>query len=308
MSIWIIFIILLIIICITGIVTGYYFSLIIARPICRSYEETYYCTKGREPKVIETYNKLKKEKVSIDSVYGYKLNGIFFPNRKVDKVVILSHGVTSNLWNMLKYGFAYIPKGFSILAYDHRYHGLSEGKSVSYGYYEKYDLKACVDWLRNRYGNNIKIGLHGESMGSAIIIEYLGLYDDVEFCVDTCGYTDFREEAKFILRQDFNIKLDIIQNYIIIFSSIINKIKYGWSFKQVSPIKSIKNTKTPLLLIHGREDTVVPFDMCEKIFNAKKYGIKDKYEVKKAKHTTTLDSDEKSYIDHLYRFLESVGI
>lgn len=308
MSIWIIFIILFIIICVTGIVTGYYFSLIIARPICRSYEEVYYCTKGREPKVIETYDKLKKEKLSIDSIYGYKLNAIFFPNKNVDKVVILSHGVTSNLWNMLKYGFAYIPKGFSILAYDHRYHGLSEGESVSYGYYEKYDLKACVDWLRNRYGKDIKIGLHGESMGSAIIIEYLGLYDDVAFCVDTCGYTDFREEAKFILREDFNIKLDIIQNYIIIFASIINKIKYGWSFKQVSPIKSIENTKTPLLLIHGREDTVVPFDMCKKIFDAKKYGIKDKYEVEKAKHTTTLDSDEKSYIDHLYRFLDSIGI
>ncbi len=299
-------IIIAIIAIIIGFGTGYYFSKRVTNPKITSYEENYNKEKKAHPNVIKTYERLKKEEVSIDSVYGYKLHGIFFPNKNIDKVVILSHGITENLWDMLKYGFLYIPRGFSILAYDHRYHGLSGGKDTSVGYYEKDDLKACVDWVRNKYGKNIIIGLHGESMGSAIVVEYLGMYDDVQFAVDNCGFTCFIDEAKFVLKKYFNIKLNIAQSFIIFFASIVTKMRFGWSFNQVSPITSIQKTKTPMLFIHGHGDKVVPSEMCEAIFEAKKYGIKDKFEVQNANHTDALDKDKVGYVNHLNKFLDSL--
>ena len=140
--------VIIIIVNITGFVVGYYFSKRITNPKTTSYEEHYNNEKKFHPDVIKTYEEIEKEEVSIDSVYGYKLHGIFFPNKTVDKVIILSHGITANLWDMLKYGFLYIPRGFSILAYDHRYHGLSGGKNTSLGYYEK-DDRAVDSHIKN---------------------------------------------------------------------------------------------------------------------------------------------------------------
>lgn len=301
-------IIVALIVIIVGFGTGYYFSKRVTNPKVTGYEENYNKEKKANPKVIKKYEELKKEEVSIDSLYGYNIHGIFFPNKKVDKVVILSHGITANLWDMLKYGFLYIPRGFSILAYDHRYHGLSGGKNTSVGYYEKDDLKACVDWVRNKYGKDTKIGLHGESMGSAIVVEYLGMYDDVEFAVDNCGFTSFVDEAKFLLKKYCNVRLNIAQSFIIYFASIVTKIRCGWRFNQVEPIHAIKNVKTPMLFIHGECDKIVPCEMCKAIFDAKQYGIKDKFEVKKASHTDALDKDKEGYITHLNKFLDSVGM
>ena len=209
---------------------------------------------------------------------------------------------------MLKYGFLYIPRGFSILAYDHRYHGLSGGKNTSLGYYEKDDLKSCVDWIRKNYGKDTKIGIHGESMGSAIVVEYLGVYDDVEFAVDNCGFTSFVEEAKFLLNKYCHINSNMLQRFVIFFASKVTKLRCGWSFNQVEPIRSIKNVKTPILFIHGDCDNIVPCQMCKAIFDAKQYGIKDKFEVKDADHTNALDKDKYGYINHLNKFLDSVGI
>lgn len=304
----IVIIILALIIIIIGFGVGYYFSKRITNPHVTGYKENYQKEKKAHPNVIKKFDELKKEEVSIDSIYGYKLHGIFFPNKNIDKVVILSHGITANLWDMLKYGFLYIPRGFSILAYDHRYHGLSGGDNTSVGYYEKDDLKSCVDWVRNKYGKGVKIGLHGESMGSAIVVEYLGMYDDVQFAVDNCGFTSFVDEAKYLIKKYCNIKLNIAQTFIIFFASIITKIRCGWKFDQIEPVHAIKNVKTPMLFVHGNCDKIVPCEMCKAIFNAKEYGIKDKLEVKDASHTDALDKDKEGYINHLNKFLDTVGM
>lgn len=304
----VIIITIVLILIITGIAVGYYFSKRITNPKMNTYEEHYNEEKKYHPDVIKTYEKIEKEEVSINSVYGYKLHGIFFPNKRVDKVVILSHGITANLWDMLKYGFLYIPRGFSVLAYDHRYHGLSGGKNTSLGYYEKEDLRSWVSWIRNKYGKDTKIGIHGESMGSAIVVEYLGKYDDLDFAVDNCGFTSFVEEGKFLLKKYCHIKLNILQSFIIFFASKITKLRCGWSFNEVEPIRDIKNVKTPMLFIHGDCDKIVPYHMCKDIFEAKQYGIKDKFEVKGAGHTDGLDKDKEGYVEHLNKFLDLVGM
>lgn len=162
--------------------------------------------------------------------------------------------------------------------------------------------------MKNKYGKDVKIGLHGESMGSAIIVEYLGIYDDVQFAVDNCGFTSFVDEGKFILKKYFNIKLNILQNFIIYFASIITKLRCGWSFNQIEPINSIKNIQTPMLFIHGDCDKIVPCEMCKSIFDAKKLGVKDKFEVKDASHTDSLDKDRDGYINHLNKFLDSINM
>lgn len=141
-----------------------------------------------------------------------------------------------------------------------------------------------------------------------VSIEYLGIYDDVEFAVDNCGFTSFVEEAKFLLNKYCHINSNMLQRFVIFFASKVTKLRCGWSFNQVEPIRSIKNVKTPILFIHGDCDNIVPCQMCKAIFDAKQYGIKEKFEVKDADHTNALDKDKYGYINHLNKFLDSVSI
>ena len=63
------------------------------------------------------------------------------------------------------------------------------GKTTSYGYYEKHDLKSVVDWLKSRFGTNITLGIHGESMGAATLLQYAGLVEDgADFYIADCPF------------------------------------------------------------------------------------------------------------------------
>ncbi|MGQ0453143.1 alpha/beta hydrolase, partial [Bacillus sp. SS-TM] len=100
---------------------------------------------------------------------------------------IQSIGETVNKINSVKYANLFLKRGYNVLIYDHRRHGKTGGKTTSYGYYEKHDLKSVVDWLKNRFGTNITLGIHGESMGAATLLQYAGLVEDgADFYIADC--------------------------------------------------------------------------------------------------------------------------
>ncbi|WP_342461773.1 prolyl oligopeptidase family serine peptidase [Bacillus sp. FSL R5-0286] len=88
----------------------------------------------------EEFQQLQKEKVCIPSTFGYDLHGYFVPLPHTTRTIVLCHGVTVSLINSVKYMKLFQKLGWNVLLYDHRRHGMSGGKTTSYGYYEKEDL------------------------------------------------------------------------------------------------------------------------------------------------------------------------
>ena len=197
------FILTLIIIII--IVIGWHFSSMVLNPNVRKYTYTYN-TEVKDGKIqVEKFNTLEKQEVYIESQYGYKIHGFFFPNSSAKKVIILCHGITWSLYGSVKYMDMYLEKGFSIFIYDHRNHGLSGGHNTSFGYYEKFDLKKCTDWVINKLGKDTIIGLHGESMGAGIALQNITIDNRIKFCIEDCGYSDAQELFNYRLKKDYNI-------------------------------------------------------------------------------------------------------
>lgn len=276
----------------------YYLSKKITRPNTHKYEETYQweVESGRVSE--EQLNRLEKEEVFIDSPYGYKIHGLFFKKRNSKRAIILCHGITWSLYGSLKYVEMFLNKGFSVLVYDHRNHGLSGGKDTSFGYFEKFDLKACTDWVFKQLGNDCVIGLMGESMGAGTVLQNIAIDSRIKFCIADCGYSDIITLFKYHLAKDYKIKrLPLIE-----ITSIITKLRTGWSFKDISPIQCISKVDTPILFTHGGEDDFVPTWMSEEMHKAKS-NFKDLYVAPKAAHVETYWRNAEEYEKRVDKFL-----
>ena len=94
--------------------------------------------------------------------------------------VQLSRNATSNKWALLLHGYRsdrdilqtrrrfFIRRGFHTLLLHFRGHGSSEAARISYGFNERKDVKAAVDFIRSLHpGQPVQIGIDGISMGAA---------------------------------------------------------------------------------------------------------------------------------------------
>ena len=276
----------------------YYISKKITRPNIHKYEETYQWELENGRISEEQLNRLEKEEIFIDSPYGYKIHGLFFHNRNSKKAIILCHGITWSLYGSLKYVEMFLNKGFSVLVYDHRNHGLSGGEDTSFGYFEKFDLKACTDWVYRQLGSDSIIGLLGESMGAGTVLQNIAIDSRIKFCIADCGYSDIMTLFKYHLAKDYKIKrLPLVE-----ITSIITKLRAGWSFKDVSPIECISKVDIPVLFTHGEEDDFVPTWMSEEMYKTKR-NFKDLYIAPNSAHVEAYWKNTEEYEKRVDKFL-----
>ncbi|GFP78510.1 alpha/beta hydrolase [Clostridium fungisolvens] len=299
-----ILLLLIILLLLVAVVTSMYFSRIVVLPTVKKYDDT--LSAELDAGNIKDYilNELEKEEIYIPSTFGYKLHGFFFPNNNSKKVIIFAHGITWSLYGSMKYMDIFIKRGFAVLIYDHRNHGLSGGNDTSFGYYEKHDLKTCTDWVIDRVGSSTIIGVHGESMGGGTVLQYISMDPRVKFCIDDCGYSDTTELFKHRLKNDFKL---LKQLPLIPLASIATKITKGWSFNDVSPIKTISKINTPILFIHGEKDDYVPTKMSHDLYSLKS-GFKDIYIAPGADHAQAYTSNPEEYEKRVDKFLRDINI
>ncbi len=75
---------------------------------------------------------------------------------------------------------------------DHRRHGKSEGKTTSYGYYEKLDLQSVVHWVKEQFGSTISLGFTGSLWELRPLILYAGMEDGADFYIVDCPFSDLK--------------------------------------------------------------------------------------------------------------------
>jgi len=139
-------------------------------------------------------------------------------------------------------------------------------------------------------------------MGGATVMTSMNdLPSEVKFVIEDCGYTSVWEEFKYQLNNLFHLPtfpfLYICELYAKIFAK--------YDFKSYSSIKSISNTKIPLLMIHGSNDTFVPYYMFEKIYKSCS-SKKDKLVVKGANHTQAELLDSNNYWKKIVEFIKEI--
>lgn len=182
-----------------------------------------------------------------------------------DKWAIVVHGYTSEGKLVSAKAKHLYDMGYNVLVPDLRGHGTSEGDYIGMGWHDRLDVVNLID-TTIKENPNAKIVLHGTSMGAATVLMVSGeeLPSNVKAIIADCGYTSAWDEFTYQLDALFGLKpFPVMQ-----LSNIVTKIKSGYSLKDASALEQVKNSKTPILFIHGDEDDFVPYSMMEELYDA----------------------------------------
>nr|WP_206529978.1 alpha/beta hydrolase [Clostridium perfringens] len=252
------------------------------------------------------YNSASKEDITLKSFDGLNLTSTLIMNENpTNKFIVLVHGVSICYVGSLKYFDIFYKNGFNILIVNQRRHGKSEGKYSTYGFYEKYDVNMWIEYLKSRFGNDIILGLHGESMGAGTVMETIPLNDSIKFVIEDCGYSNFHELIGFQITHAYKNRLvRKILRPSLIFANFFMKTKAKFSMKKIVPIDIVSSTSLPMMFIHGKEDYFVPWYMAVDLYKAKTKGYKELYLVEGAKHAEALEVNKILYEKKIMTFIE----
>ena len=252
------------------------------------------------------YNSASKEDITLKSFDGLNLTSTLIMNENpTNKFIVLVHGVSICYVGSLKYFDIFYKNGFNVLIVNQRRHGKSEGKYSTYGFYEKYDVNMWIEYLKSRFGNDIILGLHGESMGAGTVMETIPLNDSIKFVIEDCGYSNFHELIGFQITHAYKNRLvRKILSPSLIFANFFMKTKAKFSMKKIVPIDIVSSTSLPMMFIHGKEDYFVPWYMSVDLYNAKTKGYKKLYLVEGAKHAEALEVNKILYEKKIMTFIE----
>ncbi|SDI22548.1 hypothetical protein SAMN05421493_11018 [Pseudobutyrivibrio sp. 49] len=199
------------------------------------------------------YDSYEKVEMNFTMDDGYLIHGTYIPSGDDNKFVIITHGYTYNRLGGVKYLNIFHELGYNAYIYDIRHHGDNADCYCSMGYKESRDIVNIARLLREKFGREISIGLHGESLGAASSILALGLDECFEFCVADCPFTDLS-----VLLEDLGWSWFHIPKPLSHLASIASQIVHGYRLDRIRPIDSFKkNTTTAVCFIHGADDKFI---------------------------------------------------
>lgn len=187
------------------------------------------------------------------------------------KTAVLVHGYKDSAIKFFYFGRMYNRDlHYNVLMPDLHAHGLSDGNDIQMGWKDADDvlnwIKVAEEVFRDENYRTAMI-VHGVSMGAATTMNVSGkdLPEYVNAFVEDCGYTSVWEEFSMQLKEMFGLPAFPLMHS----TSLLCNMKYGWNFKEASPLNSVSRCTRPMLFIHGDADDFVPFSMMQPLYDAK---------------------------------------
>ena len=221
----------------------------------KGHEEEYYVYRKKGE---EKMKSLPQEKFTMESDGGEKLTGFYYPNGAGGKkIAFLIHGYRSD--HADTGGIAcdyYLSRGFDLFAVDHRACGESGGHFIGFDVLESQDCLKWLDYLKEKFGDDMEIVLHGFSMGAATVMQMSShCPGNVKFIAEDSGY----ENAKASLAHQIGPMYSPLR--------ILNKWIAGYDWNDSDVKASLSESRIPMLFFHGKEDKLVPFENGTRLYD-----------------------------------------
>jgi len=222
--------------------------------------------------------------VSIDKVKIKTEDNIelisWYHEKNIDKykTILFLHGNAGSLENRIHKINHFKGMNINFLLVAWRGFSGNEGKPTEKGLYE--DARSAVRWLNKKGIDEKNIIIYGESLGTGVAVEI----------------AQSRKFAGIILESPFTSMIDAGKDkYPYLPVKFLLKDKYESD-------KKIKNIKSPILIMHGKVDNIVPFYMGKKMYelaNQPKHFYFSEYDDHMMKYNENLLNVLKDFIHSL---------
>lgn len=227
---------------------------------------------------------LRFENITFQTLDGVALHGWFFPARAdsaaTNLVFLVSHGNGGNVSHRVNQAQALLRLGPAVFLYDYRGYGRSQGRPGEAGTYR--DAQAAHACLRQKGFAATHILAYGESLGGAVAADLASR----------------QPVGGLVLQSTFTSMPDIG-------AELFPWLPVRWlGTIQYDTLSKLPRVTAPVLVLHSRADTLIPFHHAERNFAA----------APEPKRFAELQGDhndpvweEPGYAQALGRFLEGVG-
>lgn len=168
------------------------------------------------------------------------LNAWYKPATMDKPTILYLHGNAGHIGHRMYLARQFISQGFGVFLFDYRGYGGNKGRPTEAGLYR--DGRAAIYFLQQRIGNNQLI-LYGESLGTGVATK---LATEFQFCA-------------LILQSPYT-SLTALARYHYPWLLIPPRDKYD-------SLDRIKKIHIQLLIVHGKNDEIVPYSLGQKLYN-----------------------------------------
>jgi fermentation-respiration switch protein FrsA (DUF1100 family) len=235
---------------------------------------------GREPEATPAAVGLAYEDVALQTVDDIRLHAWFIPAENPRATVLFCHGNAGNISHRLDSIRLLHSLGLQVLIFDYRGYGKSEGRPSEKGTFR--DVDAAWHYLREVRGlTEAGIIIFGRSLGAAV-------------AADLASRT---RPAAVILESAFTSVPDMAAEF------------YPWlpvrllSRYRYDNLGKVARIARPLLLVHSRQDEIIPFAHGERLFGRAREP-KQFLELTGG-HNDAFQSSRKAYTHGLKSFLDT---
>lgn len=218
---------------------------------------SFYFTRRAQLGEVHTPNEygVEFEAIELKTSDKLTLKGVWIPAPETVKAVVILHGHGGSYDFDLYRAPALHEAGFNVLLFDFRAHGRSEGKRMTFGYEERRDVQAAIEFLHNR--GMQYIGLLGFSYGGMAAMLSAPICADVEAVISDGGPARIRTAiARRGVELGFPLGLTRPLAWLIIG---MTSLRLGVNLFRYEPIRWVgKITPRPILFIHGDHDQYLP--------------------------------------------------
>jgi len=243
------------------------------------------------------------EDITIPSFDGTRLYGWWMSAGPNAPTVVVLHGVKKNRTDVLRAAMVLRRAGNNVLLFDGRAHGNSEGRFVTYGFFERRDVESAIEWLVNeRQIDRNRVGLAGESMGAAIALQVAAHNPWIRAVWADSPFASLRRVAEEFVRRATGLPGAVLNP---VMWTTIQVANYRGSFdvRMVDPLALAAQITCPVYLVHGTADEIIDVAHSEVIHSALS-GEKEIWFVKGARHARSIRHSRNDYSERLTRFFE----
>ncbi|MEM1109266.1 MAG: alpha/beta fold hydrolase [Planctomycetota bacterium] len=194
-----------------------------------------------------------------------KLDAWFSPRREGTRTrlpIVIAHGLMETKERHFKTAWKMNARGHDVVLFDHRVHGRSTGRRLTFGVEEKRDISAVIDAAASRglikpsadASEDLKVITMGFSLGGGTVLQHAAIDERVAGVVALAPFADFRGAIESFRRT----LVPWMDREWIESGFDAASAEAGFKMDEASAIEALKQIDVPILLAEGGKDPYLP--------------------------------------------------